>query len=457
MGEFTMPSLGADMDEGTLLEWRVAVGDHVDKGDIVAVVDTEKSTIDVEVFESGVVEELLVQPGTTVAVGTPLARLETGQPAETTSPTTPRSVPKPASVPSPDDGQPAAHPIAHEELEHDVAPHGEVQSPILRHLAGRLGVDIDRLEGSGVGGRVTRADVEAAARPDARLASESIGGSSPWARRQAAESGVDLHSVVGSGPGGAVRARDLDRAAPSALTTSTTSTAPTSPSAMTGTERKESMRRAIARLMTTANREIPHYHLSTTTDLHAAMTWLDSRNEGRPNAERVLPAALLLRATALAAAQHPELNGFWVDDGFRAADGVHLGVAISLRGGGLVAPAILNADQQSLDATMSALKDLVARARQGSLRSSEMGGASLTVTNLGDRGAEAVFGVIYPPQVALVGFGRIVERPCAVDGLVGVRPMVTATLSADHRATDGHVGSRLLETIDDLLQRPADL
>jgi pyruvate dehydrogenase E2 component (dihydrolipoamide acetyltransferase) len=209
--------------------------------------------------------------------------------------------------------------------------------------------------------------------------------------------------------------------------------------------------------MTVSNREIPHYHLSTTIDLHAATQWLAHRNEGRPPAERVLPAAMLLRATALSAARHPELNGFWVDDGFRPAEEVHLAVAISLRGGGLIAPAIRDADQRTLDETMEALRDLVGRTRQGSLRGSELTGATLTVTNLGDRGAESVLGVIHPPQVALVGFGRIVDRPCAVDGLVGVRPTVIATLSGDHRASDGMVGSRLLETIDELLQHPADL
>lgn len=217
------------------------------------------------------------------------------------------------------------------------------------------------------------------------------------------------------------------------------------------------MRHAIGELMARSKREIPHYYLATTVDLSAALTWLRAENEQRSVTGRILPAALLLKATALALREVPALNGFWVDDGFQAADGVHLGVAVSLRGGGLVAPALHDADQLSLDEVMAGLKDLVERARAGRLRASEMSDPTLTVTNLGDQGADEVLGVIYPPQVALVGFGRIAERPWAVDGMLGVRPTVRATLSADHRASDGATGSKLLAAIERLLQRPEDL
>ena len=177
----------------------------------------------------------------------------------------------------------------------------------------------------------------------------------------------------------------------------------------------------------------------------------------RPVAERVLPAALLLKAVARGLREVPELNGFWVDDAFRPGAGVHVGVAISLRGGGLVAPAIHDADALPLDALMRALRDLVQRARTGMLRSSELADATVTVTNLGDLGVGSVFGVIYPPQVALVGIGRVSERPWADGGMLGVRPVVTVTLAADHRASDGHRGGRLLTAIERLLQTPEQL
>ena len=160
---------------------------------------------------------------------------------------------------------------------------------------------------------------------------------------------------------------------------------------------------------------------------------------------------------ARAAAETPAFNGFWVDGAFRPAGAVHLGVAISLRGGGLIAPALLDADHKTLDELMFGLRDLVARARTGRLRSSEMSDPTITVTNLGEQGVDLVHGVIYPPQVALVGFGAIRERPWAVDGMIGVRPVAYGTLAADHRASDGHDGGRFLTLIDRLLQGPAEL
>jgi hypothetical protein len=173
--------------------------------------------------------------------------------------------------------------------------------------------------------------------------------------------------------------------------------------------------------------------------------------------ERVLPAALFCKAVALAAREVAALNGFWQNDTFTPGDGVHLGIAIALRGGGLVAPAIRNADQLALPEVMTRLRDLTARARGGRLRGSEMTDATITVTNLGDQGVRTVFGVIYPPQVALVGFGRVADRVWADDGSMAVRPVVSATLSADHRATDGRIGARFLALVERVLHRPEEL
>ena len=216
------------------------------------------------------------------------------------------------------------------------------------------------------------------------------------------------------------------------------------------------MRHAIGTLMARSKREIPHYYLSTTIDLSAPVGWLADANAARPVTERLLPAALLLKATALAVHDVPAMNGFW-DDGFRPSTAVHLGVAISLRGGGLVAPAIHDADQLALASLMAALRDLVQRTRAGTLRNSEMSDPTITVSNLGDQGVEEVFGVIYPPQVALVGFGKILQRPWAADGMLGVRPTVRATLAGDHRVSDGRDGARFLAAVDRLLQNPEAL
>jgi pyruvate dehydrogenase E2 component (dihydrolipoamide acetyltransferase) len=217
------------------------------------------------------------------------------------------------------------------------------------------------------------------------------------------------------------------------------------------------MRAAIAAAMSRSNREIPHYFLGHTCDLTRAVTWLEQVNAGRPVPERLLLAALLLKAAARALAKLPELNGFWLDGAFRPGTGVHVGWAIALRGGGLVAPGIHDADRRSLDELMAAMRDLVQRARAGGLRSSELTDPTVTVTSLGERGAESVLGVIYPPQVALLGFGRPVERPWVIDGKVCARRVISLTLAGDHRASDGHRGGQLLLAIDQLLQEPHEL
>jgi pyruvate dehydrogenase E2 component (dihydrolipoamide acetyltransferase) len=218
----------------------------------------------------------------------------------------------------------------------------------------------------------------------------------------------------------------------------------------------DAMRATIAATMTRSKREVPHYYLTNTVDLSRALAWMRERNRDLPVAERLVPAALVLHAVARAVAATPALNGFFVDGAFRPGGGVHVGVAISLRGGGLMAPAILDADQLSVEETMQRLKDLVARTRAGRLRSRELSDPTITVTNLGDQGVESVYGVIHAPQVALVGVGKVVERPWAADGMVGARPVTTMTLSADHRVTDGFTGARFLALVDEHLQHPEE-
>jgi pyruvate dehydrogenase E2 component (dihydrolipoamide acetyltransferase) len=452
MGEFRMPSLGADMDQGTLVEWRVRVGDRVERGDIVAVVDTDKATIDVEVFESGVVEELLVEEGTTVPVGTPLARIGTGATPEPAAAPAPALEPVPAPAPAPEPGpSPEPAPVPEPVSERPVTPPtggtgrhqaSVVLSPLVRHLAEELGVDTSRLAGSGPGGRVTRADVERAARRRHRHRA------SPRARRLARERGVSVDQLTGTGPGGTVRATDVPAPPPAPA-------AP--PSERAGTDRTGAARAAIARTMERSWREIPHYRLGATVDLEPLLAHLGGLNADRPPRLRVLPAAALLRAAALAARAVPDLNGWWVDGGLRRADTVDVGHVISLRSGGIVTPTVPAADTLDLDATMAVLREQVERARRGGLRSSDMAPASMTVTNLGDQGAEEVHGVIHPPQVALVGFGRITARPWADGERVTVHRTVRVTLAADHRASDGRTGSRFLRAVEQALTDPARL
>jgi pyruvate dehydrogenase E2 component (dihydrolipoamide acetyltransferase) len=270
---------------------------------------------------------------------------------------------------------------------------------------------------------------------------------SPAARELARKLGVDAAKVHGTGRDGAITREDIERAA-GALA------APTPPPAV---DRATRMRQTIAAAMTRSKREIPHYYLSTTIDLDKTMTWLAEENQKRSVAERLLYGVMLLKAVALALREAPELNAVW--DGGRVvpSEAIHVGVAISLRQGGLVAPALHDADKLSLGELMQKFRDLVNRARAGSLRSSEFSDPTITVTSLGEQGVETVFPIIYPPQVAMVGFGKVVQRPWVVDGQVVPRPVVTATLAADHRVSDGHRGALFLAAVDRLLQEPTKL
>jgi pyruvate dehydrogenase E2 component (dihydrolipoamide acetyltransferase) len=346
-----------------------------------------------------------------------------------------------------------------------VAPTREVhvESPLVRHLAERLGVDLAGLSGSGLAGTVTRADVERVAAGGSRRDESTTArrSSSPYARRVARELGVDLAEVSGTGPGGSILESDVRVAAkgvePRVAPAGPVASATVRTGEPSAEDRQRTMRRAIGALMARSKREVPHYYLDTTIDLGAASQWLERTNLERPVADRLVMATLLFCATARAVKRVPEMNGFFVDGDFIPSTRVNLGVAISQRSGGLIAPAIHDAEQLSLDEMMARVKDLVRRARNGVLRSSELSDPTITITNLGDLGVDRVFGVIYPPQVALVGFGRVRERPWATEGMLGVRPCIVATLSGDHRVSDGMRGAHFLTEIERLLKEPEKL
>jgi pyruvate dehydrogenase E2 component (dihydrolipoamide acetyltransferase) len=223
------------------------------------------------------------------------------------------------------------------------------------------------------------------------------------------------------------------------------------------TDFQTGMRRAIAAAMARANRDIPHYYLETRIDMSKALRWLDGENQKRSIKDRLLPVVMLIKAVAKALGDVPELNGYWLDDHHQPQEAIHIGFAISLRQGGLVTPAIHHADLKSLDELMEAMRDLITRTRAGRLRSSEMTDATVTLTSLGDLGVEKVYGVIYPPQVALVGFGKITDQPWVENGMLGIRPVLIATLAGDHRATDGHRGGQFLDILNRYLQEPEKL
>jgi pyruvate dehydrogenase E2 component (dihydrolipoamide acetyltransferase) len=399
MAEFVMPQLGADMSAGKLLQWRKKVGDRVQRGDIIADVETDKADIEVEVFSTGTIEKILIQPGEKVPVGTLMAVIrEEGKPTTAGAPAAPQEIspvplPRPPLPIHPPHAVPAASSRPPEATRIHI-------SPVARKLAADLGIDPATVSGTGPGGRITLEDIQLAAK-----ARETKPAAPP--------------------------PPELDRAA--------------------------RMRQAVGAAMARSKREIPHYYLSTSIDVSRAMAWLAAENLKRSIEDRLVYGVLLLKAVALTLREFPELNGFYVEGKAVAKSEIHVGAAISLRGGGLVAPAIHNTDRLDLGQLMRSFRDLVQRARVGSLRSSELSDPTITVTNLGERGVEAVFGVIYPPQVALVGFGKIVDRPWASEGQITIRSTITATFSGDHRVSDGHRGGLFLAAIERLLQEPSQL
>ncbi len=368
MTEFNMPSLGADMAAGTLREWRKKPGDTVQRGDIIAEVETQKGIIEVEIFIEGIVGKLLLAVDEKIPVGTPMAEILTEAEWLATHPVTVAA--------------PTVIPIV----------------PTARHRA------------------------------------------SPLARRMAEAKGINLDTITGTGEQGAIVAKDVEGTQPQPVASA--------PVAAPG------IRSAVAAAMARSNREIPHYYLQKVIDLKALTAYLSERNRTLPPERRILPAAAFVQAMAMALKQCPDLNGWWKEDKPEQAAGIHIGFAISLRTGGLVNPAIADADKLTLEETMEKLSDLIARARGGMLRSSEFTGGTITLSSIGTDGADALFGVIHPPQVALVGVGPVHEMVLAVEGMVAVRPAVTITLAADHRATDGIYGSRFLRLMEQHLQHP---
>lgn len=261
---------------------------------------------------------------------------------------------------------------------------------------------------------------------------------SPAARKKAKEMGVDIEALAATGTVNLQQLEKLSEQTPKLATA-------------------DGMRQAIAKAMSRSNAQIPHYYLSTSINMTPALQWLETFNAQRPIAQRILPAALLIRAVVRALKEVPQLNGFWENDEHRISESIHPGIAISLRKGGLITPALMNAHEMGLDETMHALADLITRTRSGKLRNTEMTLQTVTITNLGDLGVESVYGVIYPPQVALIGLGRIVDAPWAQGDTLSVRKVMQATLAGDHRATDGHTGALFLDKLNQILQEPQEL
>lgn len=395
--DVTMPSLGADMTEGTLVEWQAKPGDTLNKGDIIALLETQKGMIDMEVYQQGVITELLLEPVVSVPVGTVMARMSVA--GEAARPAAPE----------------ASHTAAH-----SVAQAAAIKSPPV------------------TSDQVQQTVIPQSIRPRQGLLA------SPVVRKLAAEQQLDLSRLSGSGPEGAILLRDLPANGPEA-------------NAAGSPDPAQAMRSAIAAAMAKSKREIPHYYLSLEIDITRAQRWLADFNAERVPEERILLLALLLKAIARSLHKYPALNGYYQQQTFTPNSAIHIGNVISLREGGLVVPAIHHVDQLSVEEIMVRLRDLSERSRRGVLRSSELLDASITVSNMGERGSDLLFGVIYPPQVAIIGIGKPRKTMLIKDDQPEVAEVVTVSLAADHRVSDGMTGARFLNALANKLQKPEKL
>lgn len=446
-----MPSLGADMDAGTLVEWKMKPGDPVKRGDIIAVVETAKGVIEVEVFESGILDEVFFQPGQEVPVGQVLATIcAPGEQRKVVSAAPAAEAPR---APTAEQMQKivaetrvsAEAPVAAGGVAVPAAaPLGTAGSerlrisPLARKIAADLGVDLNTVKGTGPGGAIQRSDIERAAQ--AARAAPAAPPPAPVAAPPPPAPVVEVKKVVEAPPPPPPVEKP---AAPPPVSAAAEAKKPA--------DFQTAMRQAIAAAMSRSNREIPHYYLETRIDMTRAQAWLEAENARRSIANRLLMAAVTLKAVAKALHEVPELNGFWID-GHQVSEEIHVCFAIALRQGGLITPCIHNTDTLSWDELREAMNDLIMRTRANRLRSSELTDGTITVTSLGERGVEKVFGVIYPPQVALVGLGKVMDMPWVENGMIGIRPVMVATLAGDHRATDGHRGGIFLEALNRNLQ-----
>ncbi|WP_201353469.1 dihydrolipoamide acetyltransferase family protein [Hydrogenimonas urashimensis] len=426
---YKMPSLGADMESGILAEWKAKEGDTLKKGDVIADIETSKGVIEGEVYEDGKVEKIVAKEGVEYPVGTPLAVIRTEKDDDATIKKEIEETIAALSAPSGKEAQPQQEEEAMktETAAESSASASEVPKSAAEEIFGTPAKAESRAEGE----RKPEVPVRVRA--------------TPLAKKRARELGVDLEELARK-VHGKISAKDVEEAAKRMQ----------QKGAVPSASKPDPMRMAIAAAMSRSNAEIPHYYLSTPINMTRALEWLRELNAKRSIKERILPAALMIRAVVKALQAVPELNGFW-KEGPIVSPEIHPGIAIARRQGGLITPALIDAHEKNLDETMKALTDLIERTRGGKLTSSQMTRQTITITNLGDLGVEKVYGVIYPPQVALVGFGRIMERPWAEGDAIAVRKVVEASIAGDHRATDGRTGALFLAKLEKLLQKPEDL
>ena len=412
ISEVVMPQMGADMEEGTIIKWLKSEGDNVERGEIIAEIETDKANVEIEAFDGGVFRKTLASEGDTVDVGTIIAIIAD---AEEDISAYQNGASKKAATPDPEPTTEAA-PAAASEQPLQVATTAPASSdgrvratPVARRLATEHNIDLTALSGTGPDGRIVLRDVEAALTAGPAKA--------------------------GAGPAKAA-------AAPAAGTTTTVE--------------MSKMRQTIARRMSQSKREAPHYYITVDIDMTEAERLRRQLNEAVDDYPRVSVNDMIVRASAISLAKHPAFNSWFLDEQVQQHSDINVCIAIALDEG-LIAPAILDTANKTLGEIGDASRDLAGRAKSGALKPAEYTGGTFTVSNVGMFGVDGLIAIIQPPQTAILGVGGVRTTPVVRDGRIETAELMQTALSADHRVTDGAQGAQFLNEIKRLLESPASL
>ena len=408
--DILMPALSPTMETGTLAKWTVAVGDAVRSGDVIAEIETDKATMEVEAVDDGILASIMVAEGSEgVAVGTPIGRLaEDGESPDdvaaapaSTAPVAPELAAAPVEEPT----QPTPAPVPAPAAVSSAPANRIFASPLARRIAADRGVDLASLSGSGPHGRILRRDVEAA-------------GTAPAAVRPA----VDQAVVQGA----------------STL------------------EPNSQMRRIIASRLQESKQTAPHFYLTVDCEIDALLAARRQMNDQAPEGVKISVNDLVIRAAAMALIKVPKANASWEGENTRLFTHADIAMAVAVDGG-LVTPVIWAAEKKGLAEIASVSRDLATRARDGKLAPEEFTGGSFTISNLGMYGVREFAAVINPPQGAILAVGAGEQRPVVKDGQLAVATVMTVTLSADHRVVDGAVGAEWLQAFKGYVEAPVTM
>jgi pyruvate dehydrogenase E2 component (dihydrolipoamide acetyltransferase) len=472
--QILMPALSPTMEEGNLVKWLVAEGDTVRAGDILAEIETDKATMEFESIDDGIVGKILVAEGAEgVKVNEPIAVLlaegedasAIGNVASAPAPTS-SAAPAAATTPA---AAPAAAP----------ASNGAVKaSPLARRMAAQAGLDLAALTPTGPGGKVVKADIERAMLGGSNAVAANAAGAngrliaSPLARRMAKDSSLPLERIEGSGPGGRIVKRDIERVLRDGLPplpeTAAAAAAPAGkPATAPKVDKPElaglpdyeliphtSMRRTIARRLTASKQTVPHFYLTVDVELDNLLEVRKQINANAPDGVKISVNDFVIKAAAMALMKVPDANAAFTEDGILKFNSADISVAVAIPGG-LITPIIRGAHAKGLAEISAEMADLAKRAREGKLKPMEFTGGTFSISNLGMFGIKQFDAVINPPQGAIMAVGAGEQRPVVKNGQLAVATVMSCTLSVDHRVIDGALGAQYLAAFKPYIENPA--